>query len=157
MSIKKVVLLTLIICAFGVSFLTVIVVRRINPNAQFAKPSAALEPFSGKLVIRSLSDFRIDGRKIVLCGVTYSKPQAIRAMVEESARQAYQGLALNCRPVGMGTPCDGNVSPKFRDAIVVQCITSDGADLATKLVEDGILCGQPAQANSTYKSCPPGS
>ncbi|MER9971827.1 hypothetical protein [Mesorhizobium sp. M0060] len=157
MSIKKVILLALIVCAFGVSFLAVIVERRINPNAQFPKPSAAVEPFSGKLVIRSVSDFRIDGRKIVLCGVTFSKPQAIRAMVEESARQAYQGLALNCRPVGMGTPCDGNLAPKFGDAVVVQCLTSDGADLAAKLVEDGILCGQPAQAGSTYKPCSPGS
>lgn len=34
------------------------------------------------------------------------------------------------------------------------CFTSDGADLAAKLAENGILCGQPTQAGSTYKSCP---
>jgi hypothetical protein len=115
------------------------------------RPQAALEPFDGKLSIQAIDDLRVAGRKIVLCGVAFSKPRSIRAMVTEAAaRRDYQGLALTCKPVGKGTPCDGNVASRFGDAIVVQCLTSD---LAAKLAENGILCGQPAQAGSTYKSC----
>ncbi|MER8871740.1 hypothetical protein NKI04_17700 [Mesorhizobium sp. M0814] len=121
------------------------------------KPAAALEPFEGKLTVQSIDDLRVAGRKIVLCGVAFTRPQSMRAMVTEAARRDYQGLALTCKPVGTGTPCDGNVAPKFGDAVVVQCLTSAGTDLAAKLVEAGILCGQPAQAGSTYKSCVPGS
>ncbi|WP_077381238.1 hypothetical protein [Mesorhizobium prunaredense] len=102
-------------------------------------------------------DLRVAGRKIVLCGVAFTKPQSLRAIVTDAARRDYQGLALTCKPVGKGTPCDGNIASKLGDAIVVQCLTPDGADLAAKLAENGILCGQPAQAGSTYKSCLSGS
>ncbi|MES0157600.1 hypothetical protein NKJ81_29165 [Mesorhizobium sp. M0018] len=157
MPIKKIGLLALIACAFSVWFLVIIVKRGTDLDARPLSQSAVLEPFAGQLAIRSIDDLRVAGRKIVLCGVAVTKPQSIRAMVTEAARRDYQGLALTCKPVGAGTPCDGNIAAKFGDALVVQCLTSDGTDLAAKLVEAGILCGQPAQAGSTYKSCAPGS
>ncbi|ESZ10259.1 MULTISPECIES: hypothetical protein [unclassified Mesorhizobium] len=155
MSFKKISLLALVALAFAVGFLA-IVVKKGTP-VRPPKPQAALEPFDGKLSIQAIDDLRVGNRKIVLCGVAFTKPQSLRAIVTDAARRDYQGLALTCKPVGMGTPCDGNVASKFGDAIVVQCLTSDGADLAAKLAESGILCGQPAQAGSAYKSCLSGS
>ncbi|RWP27942.1 hypothetical protein [Mesorhizobium sp.] len=153
MSFRKIGLLSLLALAFGVSFLSIILIQKNEPNAPVLRPSASFDVFSGKLTIPTIDDLRVGSRKILLCGVAFAKPQAIRAMVTEVARRDYQGLALTCKPVGKGTPCDGNVASKFGDAFVVQCLTSDGADLAAKLAENGILCGQPAQAGSTYKSC----
>lgn len=150
-------MLAFIALAFAGGFLFIVINKGTNIRAPAPKPVAALAPFAGKLGVQSVDDLRVAGRKIVLCGVAFAKPQSMRAMVTEAVRRDYQGLALTCKPVGMGTPCDGNMAPKFRDSVVVQCLTSDGTDLAAKLVEAGILCGQPAQAGSTYKSCPPGS
>ncbi|MER8974421.1 hypothetical protein [Mesorhizobium sp. M0145] len=157
MSIGKVTVLAFIALAFVGGFLFIIVNKGTSRYAPAPKPVAVLTPFDGKLTVQSIDDLRVAGRKIVLCGVAFTRPQSMRAMVTEAARRDYQGLALTCKPVGTGTPCDGNVAPKFGDAVVVQCLTSGGTDLAAKLVEAGILCGQPAQAGSTYKSCVPGS
>ncbi|PTE09477.1 hypothetical protein [Mesorhizobium helmanticense] len=154
MSFKKMSLLALVALAFAVGFLVVITKKGTDIHSRPPKPQTALQPFDGKLAIQSIDDLRVGNRKIVLCGVAFTKPQSMRAMVTEAARRDYQGLALTCKPVGSGTPCDGNIASKFGDATVVQCVTSDGADLAAKLAENGILCGQPAQAGSTYKSCP---
>ncbi|TIP74929.1 MAG: hypothetical protein E5X53_13410 [Mesorhizobium sp.] len=157
MSFKKIVLLALLALAFAIGFFAIIVKNGAPVRSQTPKPQSALEPFDGKLSIEAVDDLRVAGRKIVLCGVAFTKPQSIRAMATELARRDYQGLALTCKPVGKGTPCDGNVASKFGEAIVVQCLTSDGTDLAAKLAEKGILCGQPGQAGSTYKSCLSGS
>ncbi|MES0068051.1 hypothetical protein NKJ73_19800 [Mesorhizobium sp. M0074] len=157
MSIGKIAALAFTALAFAGGFLFVVINKGTNIRAQAPKPAAALTSFDGKLDVQSIDDLRVASRKIVLCGVAFAKPPSMRVMVTESMRRDYQGLALTCKPVGLGTPCDGNVAPKFRDAVVVQCLTSDGTDLAAKLVEAGILCGQPAQAGSTYKSCAPGS
>ncbi|MER8796281.1 hypothetical protein NKH75_19125 [Mesorhizobium sp. M0984] len=157
MSFKKIALLTLIAAAFAASFLGIIVARKGQSNARRTNPPEALKPFDGKFAIRSIDDLRVGGRRIVLCGVAFSKPLFMRAMMEEAARRDYQGLSLTCKPVGTGTPCDGNIAPKFNGAVVVQCFVPDGTDLAVKLVEGGILCGQPAQAGSVYKPCLPGS
>ncbi|TJU89837.1 MAG: hypothetical protein E5Y15_01525 [Mesorhizobium sp.] len=153
MSFKKLSLLALLCLAFAVGFFAIIVEKGTPRRPPPPKPQAAIEPFDGKLFIQAVDDLRVGKRKIVLCGVAFTKPGSMRALVTEAARRGYQGVALTCKPVGMGTPCDGNVATKFGDAIVVQCLTSDGADLAAKLAENGILCGQPAQAGSTYKSC----
>ncbi|RWB34115.1 MAG: hypothetical protein EOQ42_24615 [Mesorhizobium sp.] len=153
MSFKKIGLLSLLALAFGVSFLSIILIQKNKPNAPVPRPSA----FSGKLTIPAIDDLRVGSRKILLCGVAFAKPQSIRAMVTEVARRDYEGLALKCKPVGTGTPCDGNVASKFGGAVVVQCFTPDGRDFAATLAENGILCGQPAQAGSTYKSCLSGS
>lgn len=157
MSFKKISLLALLALAFAVGFLAIVVKKGTPVRPPPPKPQATLEPFDGKLSIQAVDDLRVAGRKIVLCGVAFTKPRSMLAMVTEAARRDYQGLALTCKPVGKGTPCDGNVASKFGDAIVVQCLTSDGEDLAAKLAENGILCGQPAQAGSTYKSCLSGS
>ncbi|MER8603900.1 hypothetical protein NKH45_23320 [Mesorhizobium sp. M1156] len=157
MSIGKVAVLAFIALAFVGGFLFIIVNKGTNRFAPAPKPVAILTPFDGKLAIESIDDLRVAGRKIVLCGVAFAKPQSMRVIVTEAMRRDYQGLALTCKPVGLGTPCDGNVAPKFRDAVVVQCLTLGGTDLAAKLVEAGILCGQPAQAGSTYKPCAPGA
>ncbi|MEI8699551.1 hypothetical protein [Mesorhizobium sp. ISC15] len=157
MSFKKIGLLALVALAFAIGFFAIIVKKGTPVRSQPPRPQAALEPFDGKLSIQAVDDLRVGGRKIVLCGVAFTKPQSMRAMVTEAARRDYQGLALTCKPVGTGTPCDGNVASKFGDAIVVQCLTSDGTDLAAKLAENGILCGQPAQAGPIYKSCLSGS
>ncbi|MER8504118.1 hypothetical protein [Mesorhizobium sp. M0204] len=154
---KKIGLLALIALAFGVAFLAAVAAQRGKSSAQAPKPPVALQPFAGGLDIPSIDNLRVAGRKIVLCGVAFTKPQSMRTMVTEAVRRDYQGIVLTCKPVGTGTPCDGSVAPKFRDAFVVQCLTPDGTDLAAKLVESGILCGQPAQAGSIYKSCTPGS
>jgi hypothetical protein len=127
------------------------VTQRSKAPAQ--KPVAKLERFEGKLAFQSIDDLRVGGRRILLCGAAFTKPQSMRAMATEAARRDYQGLALKCRPVGVGTPCDGNVASKFGDALVVQCFTPDGADLAAKLIQGGILCGQPTQAGTTYAPC----
>ncbi|MER8548335.1 hypothetical protein NKH41_21820 [Mesorhizobium sp. M1169] len=157
MSIGKVPILALIALAFVGAFLLIIVNKGTNRFAPVPKPVAALTPFDGKLAIESVDDLRVAGRKIVLCGAAFTKPQSMRVLATAAMRRDYQGLALRCKPVGVGTPCDGNVAPNFRDAAVVQCLTSDGTDLAAKLIEAGILCGLPAQAGSAYKSCAPGS
>ncbi|MES0029963.1 hypothetical protein [Mesorhizobium sp. M0040] len=150
-------MLAFIALAFAGGFLFIVINNGTNIRAPTPKPVAALTSFDGKLTVQSIDDLRVAGRKIVLCGVAFTKPQSMRAMVTEAVRRDYQGLALTCKPVGAGTPCDGNVAPEFRDAVVVQCLTLGGTDLAAKLVETGILCGQPAQAGSTYKACAPGS
>lgn len=157
MSLKKVGLVALAALAFAVGFFVLIVEKGTNIRSQPPKPQAVLEPFDGKLVVQAIDDLRVGNHKILLCGGAFTKPQSMRATVTEVARREYQGLALTCKPVGTGTPCDGNIAARYGNAIVVQCITSDGSDLAAKLVEAGILCGQPAQAGSTYKSCVPGS
>ncbi|MER8963405.1 hypothetical protein [Mesorhizobium sp. M0701] len=149
--------LGLIALAFTGGFLILIINKGTNLRSLAPKPIPALTPFDGKLVVKSIDDLRIANRKIVLCGVAFTKSQSMRSLVTEAMRRDYQGLALTCKPVGAGTPCDGNIGPKFRDAVVVQCLTSEGRDLAADLVEAGILCGQPAQAGSTYKACAQGS
>jgi hypothetical protein len=156
LSFTKIGLLSLLALAFGVSFLSIILIQKNKPNAPVHRPSASFDAFSGKLTIPAIDDLRVGSRKILLCGVAFAKPQSIRAMVTEVARRDYEGLALNCKPVGTGTPCDGNVASNFGGAVVVQCFTPDGRDLAATLAEIGILCGVPAQSGSIYKPCSTG-
>lgn len=157
MSVKKVGLLTFIAMIFAMGFLSVILIQKSRLNATVTMPSTLLQPFHGKLAIVAIDDFRVSGYRILLCGVGFTRPQSMRELVTEAARREFQGLALTCNPVGTGTPCDGRIASKFGDKLVVQCFTSDGMDLAAKLVENGILCGQTAQAGSAYKPCVPGS
>ncbi|MER9962674.1 hypothetical protein NKJ72_17185 [Mesorhizobium sp. M0045] len=155
MSIRMSAVLGLIALAFAGSFLIIIINKGTNLRARGPKPTVALMASNGKLIVQSIEDLRVAGRKIVLCGVAFTKPQSMRGIVTDAVRRDFQGLTLTCRPVGTGTPCDGNAAPKFRNAVVVQCFTSDGTDLAAKLVAAGFLCGQPAQAGSAYKPCAP--
>lgn len=153
MSLKKIGLLALIALVFATAFLEIIVTQRSEAIAPAPKPTAVLGPLDGKLIVQSIDDLRVGGRKIVLCGAAFTKPQSMRAIVTEAAKRDYQGLAMHCKPVGTGTPCDGNVASRFGNAVVVQCFTPDGIDLAVKLTQNGLLCGQPAQADTTYKPC----
>ncbi|MER8383470.1 hypothetical protein [Mesorhizobium sp. M1399] len=153
LSVRRLGLLTTIALAFAVAFLSIIIAQRGNPNVPTPNPPSALQSVEGKLSIQSIDDLIVGAHRIILCGVAFEKPQSMRAMVTEAARRDYQGLALICKRVGTGTPCDGNVASKFGAAIVVQCFMPGGLDLATKLVQDGILCGKPAQAGTTYKPC----
>jgi hypothetical protein len=141
LSIRSMAFLAIIAVLFGAGLLGVIVMQRGSPPP--ARPAAAPKPFDGKLAIPSIDDLRVGGRKILLCGAAFSRPQAMRALVTKAARRDYQGLILTCKPVGAGTPCDGKIASRFGDTLVVQCLTAEGEDLATMLTQGGILCGQP--------------
>lgn len=151
MSIRSMVFLATTTVLFGAGFLGIIVMQRGSPPP--ARPVAVLKPFDGKLAIPSIDDLHVGGRKVLLCGAAFSRPQAMRALVTEAARRNYQGLILTCNPVGAGTPCDGKIASRVGDTLVVQCLTAEGEDLATMLTQGGILCGQPVQAGATYKPC----
>ena len=151
MSFRKIGLLALVVLVFAVGFMAIIMKQKGAPPPP--KPVAVVQPFDGKLNIQSIDDLRVGGRKILLCGAAFTKPQALRQLITQAARRDYQGLAVTCKPVGAGTPCDGNVASRFGDALVVQCLMPDGADLAARLTQGGMLCGQPAQAGDAYKPC----
>lgn len=152
MSFRQKGMLALIALAFAAIFLG-IVVKQKKSNTSAPRPTEALEQFDGKLSIRAIDDLRVAGRKVLLCGAGFTKPRSMQAMATEVARRDYQGRSVKCKLVGTGTPCDGNIASKFGDALVVQCFMADGTDLAAKLIESGLLCGQPAQAGSTYRTC----
>ncbi|MER9019317.1 hypothetical protein [Mesorhizobium sp. M0898] len=109
--------------------------------------------FKGNLSIHTIRDMRVAGRKITLCGVSYTKPPGIEKLISEAARSDYQGRAVTCRPVGTGTPCDGRVAAKFGGSVVAQCFTSDGTDLAQEFSKRGFLCDVPAQSGGRYVAC----
>ncbi|MEV8645357.1 hypothetical protein AB0V79_27270 [Mesorhizobium ciceri] len=147
---NKLIAIPVVGLVFAVGFMAVIVSQRDKPRPQ---PRATLSPFTGHLNIPSIDDLRVGGRKVVLCGVASTKPLALRDMVTEATRRDFQGMVLNCKPVGSGTPCDGNTGARLGDAVVVQCFMPDGGDLAAVLTEMGLLCGQPGQARATYRAC----
>lgn len=151
--IKKIAILALLAAVFATGFLVITATTKRSPNVTGVKTSAALKPLDGKLVIRSIDDFRVGGRKILLCGVAFTKPWSMQPLVTEALRRGYDGLVVTCRPVGAGTPCDGNMASKLGGAVVVQCFMPDGTDLAAKLIESGLLCGRPGQAGTTYRTC----
>ncbi|MER8967704.1 hypothetical protein NKI25_18615 [Mesorhizobium sp. M0808] len=139
---------------FATGFLVVISRMGVDVRHVEVEP-AAPKPMTGRLTVRSLDDMSLYTTyytKIVLCGVE-PRP-GVSARDAATAVQTFQGNTLTCKPVGLGTPCDGRTAPKFNGAIVVQCFLPDGTDLAAKLVEIGLLCGLPAQAGGTYKACP---
>ncbi|MER9242388.1 hypothetical protein [Mesorhizobium sp. M0633] len=152
MSLGKKGMLVLIAMAFVAIYLG-IVIKQKKSNTSASRPTEALEQFEGKLSIQAIDDLRVAGRKVLLCGVAFTKPRSMQAMATEVARRDYQGRSVKCKAVGTGTPCDGNIASKLGAAVVVQCFMPDGTDLAAKLIESGLLCGQPAQAGSTYRTC----
>ncbi|TIU91695.1 MAG: hypothetical protein E5W01_07105, partial [Mesorhizobium sp.] len=84
MSLKKIGLLALVALAFAVGFFVIIVEKGTPVRPQPPKLQAALEPFEGKLSVQAVDDLRVAGRKIVLCGVAFTKPGSMRAMVTEA-------------------------------------------------------------------------
>lgn len=137
---------------FAVGFLFIIVTQRDRQSIS-PKRVAVLQSVNGSLNITSIDDLRVGNRKVVLCGAIFTRPQALRTMVTEAARRDFQGLMVNCKPVGAGTPCDGKTGSRLGDAAVVQCFTLDGVDLALALTQKGLLCGQFAQVGSAYREC----
>lgn len=159
MSLKKVGLLAFFLLLFAGGTLWMLQNRRDARKLASENYRAALQapkPFNGALWLRGLDDFRVGHHKVVMCGTALTKSQAMREMALATARQDIQGKQVKCKPVGTGTPCDGKTATKFGDAIVVQCFLPDGTDLASRLIEVGLLCGLPAHAGSAYTSCQPG-
>ena len=154
MNMRKVTVLVLM----GLCFCTLILYLLVDyrQGAPSIRANTALETslrFSGRLTIQSMSDLRVAGRKIILCGVSFTKSKQIEKLVLESARRAFQGTEVKCVQVGGGTPCDGKAAKRFGDAMVAQCFVEDQGDLALRLRERGFLCDLPAQSGGRYKGC----
>lgn len=153
MTMKKMALLVL--AALG--FATLMLYMLGGQDRSATRPAAGNAPeplaFSGKLDIRAMDDLRVGGRKVMLCGVGFTRPRTLEPIAREQARKGHQGRDLDCVQVGGGTPCDGRVSPTFGDAVVAQCRTAQGTDLAQELSEQGYLCDLPAQSGGTYRNC----
>jgi len=127
--------------------------HRFNDLNQSRSETKAPLHFSGLLRINSMSDFRVGSRKIILCGVSFTKPRQMENIIIERARHDFQGKSLNCKQVGGGTPCDGRAATAFRDAIVAQCFSANQEDIATQMSQRGFLCDLPAQSGGAYVSC----
>lgn len=123
-------------------------------RARAPKPrEAVLTPIEGKLDIRAIDDIRVNGRRILLCGVAFTKPASMRDLMTESAKRDFQARPVACKRIGSGTPCDGNVAATFGDRIVAQCITADGVDIAEAFSKAGYLCDLPGQSGGHYTAC----
>ncbi|HMN14344.1 hypothetical protein [Aquamicrobium defluvii] len=153
MGTKKIVVLILAALGFATLMLYMLTTqnRPLTPSAERNTRQALV--FSGKLDIRTMDDLRIGGRKILLCGVGFTRPRALEPMAREQARKAHQRQQFDCVQVGGGTPCDGRMGTSFDGVAVVQCRTAQGADLAQELSEQGYLCDLPAQSGGIYRNC----
>jgi hypothetical protein len=143
-------LVTLIIVA---GIFAVISNSRDRQRMPMARPAQAEVPFEGALSIISLDDFRVSGRRILLCGVQNARPAAMRPLLLEAAKSELNNQEVSCVPVGLGTVCDGRAAASFGRASVVQCRTRNGNDIAAILTQKGILCDLPAQSGGAYASC----
>jgi hypothetical protein len=150
MSLRTVSLLALAALVFVAGFVAIV---RTSQDKPPAKAAPAAQPIVGKIDFREIDDLRVAGRKVILCGVAYTKPAAMRDMVKQAARQEFQGKSVTCRPVGSGTPCDGRAATSFGGALVGQCLTEDQRDVAGELAAKGILCDVPAQSGGHYAAC----
>ena len=150
---RKWILVGALASVFALGFLTVIVSQRDTRQAASRQVVASLKPLRGNLAIYAINDLRVGNSRIVLCGTSPPNLQSVWALATEAARREFRGVVVSCNPVGLGTPCDGKTGAKLGAAIVVQCLMSDGADLATALTEKGLLCGQPSIVGSQYKPC----
>lgn len=140
------------ILAFAAVFTTVLFSQRDQKRAP--KPKVAvLTPIEGKLDIRAVDDIRVNGRKILLCGVAFTKSASMRDLMTETAKRDFQAKPVTCKRIGSGTPCDGNVAATFGDRIVAQCITADGVDIADAFSKAGYLCDLPGQSGGHYAAC----
>jgi hypothetical protein len=151
MALKKTAFLALALIVFAAGFTALLMAQRDKPRA--ARPAAVQAPIEGKLDIRAIDDLRVGGAKILLCGVSATRPRAMRGLLTEAARRDYQGRPVSCRRIGAGTPCDGNVAAKFGDATVVQCLTAEGVDIAAAFSAAGYLCDVPGQSGGAYTAC----
>ncbi len=154
MNIKKLTALALVGLCFCALILYLLAGHRQTGSAGRASETAqAPLRLNGPLSIQAMSDFRVGGRKIVLCGVSFRKPKSMEPLMLDGARRAFQGKAVDCVQVGGGTPCDGKAAARFGDAVVVQCFMQDKSDLALDLSKGGFLCDLPAQSGGIYQGC----
>lgn len=122
-------------------------------DRQGTKTAQSPVKISGKLDIRVMTDLRVAGRKVILCGVSFNKPAAMEPLVREQARGMFQGSEVDCAQVGAGTPCDGKAATVFEGVPVVQCRRKDGSDIAGELSGAGYLCDIPVQSGGAYTAC----
>ncbi len=140
------------VLAFVALFTTVLFSQR-NKSRAPAPRAAVLTPIEGRLDIRAIDDIRVNGQKLLLCGVSFTKPAAMRDILTETARRDFQSKVVTCRRIGAGTPCDGNVAATFGGRVVAQCITADGVDIADAFSKAGYLCDLPGQSGGHYTAC----
>lgn len=150
---KKIALASIGLMVLVAALLALVLHFRDQARPPAPAAAAPTAPIKGRLVIRSLSDMQVASRPIVLCGVANQRPAALQPMLLEAARKAWNGREVTCIPVGQGTPCDGRTAPTFAGAVVVQCMTDAGTDVAADLAGTGILCGVTQQSAGTYRSC----
>jgi hypothetical protein len=143
----------LIVSAFAVGFLAIIVMQRDTQRSAAQQGNPVPKPFEGTLAVYAIDDLRVANRRIALCGTAPPRPSSVWSLAAESMRRDFRGIALSCKPVGSGTPCDGKTGAQLGQAIVVQCLMPDGADLAAVLAQKGLLCGQAPIVGSLYKNC----
>ncbi|MFC3208859.1 hypothetical protein [Aquamicrobium soli] len=154
MTIKSLAIIVVAALCFATLMLFLLVGRGGRDGTRAGtKATTAVAMFSGKLDIRTMADFRVAGRRVMLCGVSFSKPASMEPLVREQARSSFQNSEVDCVQVGGGTPCDGRSAPVFEGGPVVQCRGSDGSDIAQVLSESGYLCDVPAQSGGAYKAC----
>ncbi len=140
------------VLAFATLFTVVLFSQRDRSRAPRPR-EAVLTPIAGKLDIRAIDDIRVNGQKLVLCGVSYTRPASMRDLMTETARRDFQSRDVTCKRIGAGTPCDGNTAATFGGRIVAQCITSDGVDIADAFSKAGYLCDLPGQSGGHYTAC----
>jgi hypothetical protein len=142
---------------FGLAALVLVALYMALVFSNARKPApqrtAAVEPIAGKADFRAIDDLRVAGKKVVLCGVSFTRPTTARELALKAARDAFQGKNVTCRPVGSGTPCDGRAAASFRGALVGQCLTEDGRDMAAELAMQKVLCDLPSQSGGHYSAC----
>jgi endonuclease YncB( thermonuclease family) len=105
------------------------------------------------------ADHVIDGdtltvgrHKIRLCGI--DAPERGEPGYKEATdylRHLTEGKAVQCRPVGAGTPCDGRSRLNSRDRMVATCFV-DGRDLAAELVRAGHAKDWPKFSGGYYST-----
>jgi hypothetical protein len=150
---KRISIALVVSFAFAVGFLAIIVLQRDVQRSASRQSGEALRPIRGDLAINGIDDLRVGNRRIVLCGTSPPRSPSVWSLATEAARRDFQGIVVTCNPVGFGTPCDGKTGSKLGAALVVQCLTSDGVDLAAALSQKGLLCGNPSVIGSLYKAC----
>ncbi len=151
MSLRLYGMLAAFLALFALAILALLQANASKPS----KPIKVDNPvnFSGTLLIRRIDDLTVSATHVILCGASFTKPRGMVELVSESARSQFPPQMVTCRQVGLGTPCDGLTAPRLNTAIVAQCFTKDGADLAEQLISQGFLCGQPDKSGGHYKAC----
>jgi hypothetical protein len=149
----RIVLGGLSLLVFAAAAMAVTLSHRDGPRQTGSPEPRPPSTLAGKLSIHAIDDFRVAGRRIFLCGVSYQKPASMRSLYLNSARRELEGQEVTCTVVGGGTPCDGHAASTFGGIAVVQCHNGEGMDIAADLAKKGILCDLPGQSAGHYQAC----